>query len=622
MGGSDPTVSGCTFSDNYYSLYITSSPTAGANLTGNTINQGASRPIFTRLEYVDNLVFGNTINPRADGVYNGIHIQTSTISESWTMPDLPHDFLYYITDATIYVRGASGPVLTIPSGQIVKLWSTRFEIGSTTEAGGLMADGVIFTSIRDDEGGDTDGVTSTPGAANWQRIEFKAMARADSSRLTNCELRYGGSGSGVLRVGGSDPTVSGCTFSDNNYSLYITSSPTAGANLTGNTINQGAVFPIHTPLQYVENLALGNTINPRADGVYNGISIAGSTVSESLTLPQLPLGFVYYLNGQVVTVAGASNPVLAIPPDQIVKLWSSRFDIGTNSVAGGLIADGVLFTSIRDDEGGDTDGTTNAPAPGNWQRIDFNPRALITACRMADCEVRYGGSGSSGMVEAYQTDPTFVRCVFTKSSSAALWAHGEYARPSLWFCTLAESEHGLRTNAGHPHLLDCCFEDNEAYGLWAENFDPESPPVMAEGCWWGATDGPAGAGPGSGDSVSTHVDFEPWADQDICIEPLADLVWDPVASATFQMQRPQPNPFGPATLLRFALPRASAARVEVFGVDGRRVATLLDEEKAAGWHEVLWRGTDDRGHAVGAGVYFCRIQVGRETRTRRVTLVR
>jgi hypothetical protein len=28
--------------------------------------------------------------------------------------------------------------------------------------------------------------------------------------------------------------------------------------------------------------------------------------------------------------------------------------------------------------------------------------------------------------------------------------------------------------------------------------------------WWGAADGPGGAGPGSGDAVSTNVDFDPW----------------------------------------------------------------------------------------------------------------
>ncbi|GAB4531875.1 MAG: hypothetical protein Kow0063_11710 [Anaerolineae bacterium] len=34
--------------------------------------------------------------------------------------------------------------------------------------------------------------------------------------------------------------------------------------------------------------------------------------------------------------------------------------------------------------------------------------------------------------------------------------------------------------------------------------------LNAENNWWGAADGPSGAGSGSGDSVSTNVDFDPW----------------------------------------------------------------------------------------------------------------
>jgi hypothetical protein len=42
----------------------------------------------------------------------------------------------------------------------------------------------------------------------------------------------------------------------------------------------------------------------------------------------------------------------------------------------------------------------------------------------------------------------------------------------------------------------------------------------AENNWWGATDGPSGDGPGSGDSVSTNVDFDPWlAEPQVIINP-------------------------------------------------------------------------------------------------------
>ena len=40
--------------------------------------------------------------------------------------------------------------------------------------------------------------------------------------------------------------------------------------------------------------------------------------------------------------------------------------------------------------------------------------------------------------------------------------------------------------------------------------DSPTDTVDAEYNWWGATDGPSGVGPGSGDAVSTNVDYDPW----------------------------------------------------------------------------------------------------------------
>jgi hypothetical protein len=49
--------------------------------------------------------------------------------------------------------------------------------------------------------------------------------------------------------------------------------------------------------------------------------------------------------------------------------------------------------------------------------------------------------------------------------------------------------------------------DNTAFGV--EN-DTSSCQITAESNWWGAADGPSGQGSGSGDAVSTNVDFQPF----------------------------------------------------------------------------------------------------------------
>jgi M6 family metalloprotease-like protein len=83
-----------------------------------------------------------------------------------------------------------------------------------------------------------------------------------------------------------------------------------------------------------------------------------------------------------------------------------------------------------------------------------------------------------------------------------------------------------------------------------------------------------------------------------------------------------PNPFNPGTTLAFTLASGGTARLEVFDVRGRRVATVHDGDLAAGRHEFRWNGRSDGGRGVASGVYVARFQAGAIEQTRRLTLVR
>ena len=66
---------------------------------------------------------------------------------------------------------------------------------------------------------------------------------------------------------------------------------------------------------------------------------------------------------------------------------------------------------------------------------------------------------------------------------------------------------------------------------------------------------------------------------------------------------------GPSRL-RFELPAAGRARLTLHDVSGRLVATLTDEERVAGAHEVAWSGRSDQGARVAAGIYLVRLAAG------------
>lgn len=84
-----------------------------------------------------------------------------------------------------------------------------------------------------------------------------------------------------------------------------------------------------------------------------------------------------------------------------------------------------------------------------------------------------------------------------------------------------------------------------------------------------------------------------------------------------------PNPFAGRTLLRFGLPSAARTRLEIYGVAGRLVQTLLNGEFSAGRHEVAWDGKDETGRSVSSGVYLARISLpGEKAVVHRMILTR
>ena len=78
-----------------------------------------------------------------------------------------------------------------------------------------------------------------------------------------------------------------------------------------------------------------------------------------------------------------------------------------------------------------------------------------------------------------------------------------------------------------------------------------------------------------------------------------------------------PNPFNPATVLSFDMPRDGRARVDVFDLAGRRLATLHDGHLPAGPQRLDWRPAD-----LPSGVYLARLQTIEGSATTRLTLAK
>lgn len=78
-----------------------------------------------------------------------------------------------------------------------------------------------------------------------------------------------------------------------------------------------------------------------------------------------------------------------------------------------------------------------------------------------------------------------------------------------------------------------------------------------------------------------------------------------------------PNPFNPVTTISFALPERSDVKLSVYDVTGRQVATLVNEERSAGMHEISWDASN-----VASGTYMYRLEADGQVQTKTMTLIK
>ncbi|MDD3525082.1 MAG: choice-of-anchor J domain-containing protein, partial [Candidatus Cloacimonetes bacterium] len=83
-----------------------------------------------------------------------------------------------------------------------------------------------------------------------------------------------------------------------------------------------------------------------------------------------------------------------------------------------------------------------------------------------------------------------------------------------------------------------------------------------------------------------------------------------------------PNPFNPQTTIRYSVKENSPVSIEVYNLKGQLVKRLVNSEKAAGEHSIVWNGTDLNNRPVSSGVYFYKMNAGKYSATKKMIMMK
>jgi len=92
---------------------------------------------------------------------------------------------------------------------------------------------------------------------------------------------------------------------------------------------------------------------------------------------------------------------------------------------------------------------------------------------------------------------------------------------------------------------------------------------------------------------------------------------------TFHLGQNYPNPFNQMTTIDlYAEGNGESVPLEIYDLLGRKIRTLEDGKFTQGLYRFRWDGTDEQGKDVPSGVYLYRAQIGEQSTTRALLLLR
>jgi hypothetical protein len=86
---------------------------------------------------------------------------------------------------------------------------------------------------------------------------------------------------------------------------------------------------------------------------------------------------------------------------------------------------------------------------------------------------------------------------------------------------------------------------------------------------------------------------------------------------SFQLDQNFPNPFNPVTTIKYAVPKTTYIRLEVYNALGQKVAALVDATKQPGYYSISLNATH-----LASGIYFYRLFSNDFTKVKKLMVIK
>ena len=90
----------------------------------------------------------------------------------------------------------------------------------------------------------------------------------------------------------------------------------------------------------------------------------------------------------------------------------------------------------------------------------------------------------------------------------------------------------------------------------------------------------------------------------------------------FSLHQNYPNPFNPTTQIKYDLPEDALVSINIYDLMGRSIKSLVNSNQLAGYRSTQWKGTNNLGEKVAAGIYIYMIQAGDFRETKKMVLLK